>query len=204
MTLRELAAPGRNRFVLQIGFEVAGQGGRRIVAQVGRLLQTTQRDHLQIAIDLGAAPCGVAADPVPGPATRLPWARRPETAGGRSTCGRESSPETVDIAGDPHLATISRSLFGGHVGGRPEDGARACEAGRIGHLLGESKVHDVRLSLIVDQDVRRLEVAVQDATAVSKIDRPTHGGQDRRDLAWRQRSATQLCRPASGPPRTSC
>ena len=71
-------------------------------------------------------------------------------------------------------------LLGGHVGRRAQDRA----AGR--HLdvgldpLGQAEVGDVGVAFGVDQDVRRLQIAVENAAHVGVVDRLGRLGQERR------------------------
>ena len=67
-------------------------------------------------------------------------------------------------------------------------------------LFGEPEVGDVRLSVVVDQDVRRLEVPVQDSVAMRVIHRATHRRQQPRRLA--RGSGPSASRWASVSPRT--
>ena len=74
------------------------------------------------------------------------------------------------------------------------------QAGRIGRLLRQAEVGDVRLAVLVEQDVRRLEVAVQHAARVGEMNRP----RDRRQqwAASRGGSGPSASRWASVVPAT--
>ncbi len=102
--------------------------------------------------------------------------------------------QTVDIAGGAGLAPAERDLFRSHVGRRADDRARQGQARadgqprRAGHALGQAEIGDVRLALAVDEDVRRLEVAVKDATLMRERDRSGNRRQERRRVARAKRS----------------
>ena len=67
----------------------------------------------------------------------------------------------VGLAG--HLAT--EGLLGGHVGHGAE-GRSGHGHVRAAHQLGQAEVDDLHLAVIVDQDIGRLDVPVQDAVLV--------------------------------------
>ena len=62
----------------------------------------------------------------------------------------------------------------------PPDSVRPA-ADAVGRPLGQAEVGDVRPALAVDQDVGRLQVAVQDAVLVGVVDGPA----DERPVAGR-------------------
>jgi hypothetical protein len=75
------------------------------------------------------------------------------------------------IAGGAEPAALAAGLLGRHVAGCADDGPGGGQAGVLVGALGQAEVGDARLALGVDQDVGRLEVAVQHAAAVREVDR---------------------------------
>src|SRR5262249_44135553 len=65
------------------------------------------------------------------------------------------------------------SLFGRHVRRRAEDGARRGGVARAEHL-DEPEIGDVRLPFVVEQDVRRLQVAMDDSLLMEMFHRPSN------------------------------
>ena len=65
-------------------------------------------------------------------------------------------------------------LFGRHVRGRAENEPGLRQTTVIFHALGEPEVSDVRLVVVIKQDVRRFQIAVQDAAQVCIMHRPGH------------------------------
>ena len=61
-------------------------------------------------------------------------------------------------------------LFGRHVAGGAQDraGARLVRVGL--HLLGQAEVGDLGLIVLVEQDVGRLQIAMDDAACVGVMD----------------------------------
>ena len=82
--------------------------------------------------------------------------------------------EPIDIRRQPDRPDPRDGRLGRHVARRAEDRAGGGEArvGVGGRELGQSEVGDERAAVGVDQDVRRLEVAMQDAPLVGIRDRP--------------------------------
>src|SRR5262249_28126190 len=66
----------------------------------------------------------------------------------------------------------------GHVGGRAYDGPGFGDRRILFEPLGQPEVSDVRLPVGVEQDVRRLQVAMQDAALMRVVDGPRDGGHD--------------------------
>ena len=88
----------------------------------------------------------------------------------------EDGPETVDVGRRAEPAP-AQGLLGGHVGRRAHDHARPRQAVVLLDAPGQAKIGDVGLSVAVNQDVARLEVAVQNAALMGVMDRPSHGSQ---------------------------
>ena len=87
---------------------------------------------------------------------------------------------------------LALCLLGGHVGRRAHHGARLSQPAAQRNTLGQAKVRDTRLALLIEEDVARFEVAVDDTTFVRclhGVRQPLHQGGR---LARRQRSAVEL------------
>ena len=83
----------------------------------------------------------------------------------------EDGPQRVHVGRRADLAGVSPSLLRGHVAGRAHD-----LAGLGVHVvgfqpLGQPEVGDLQHAVIGEQDVRRLQVAVDDARLVRFADR---------------------------------
>ena len=74
----------------------------------------------------------------------------------------EHDAKAVDVGAMIEAAEVTGGLFGRHVGGGAEDLAveRDGELGVV--AAGEAEVGDVRLAGVVEQNVARLEVAMDD------------------------------------------
>lgn len=65
-------------------------------------------------------------------------------------------------------------MLGGHVGGGADHLSGPSQRARLGESERETEVGDVGGALSIEQDVRRFEIAVEDASLVSVVDRPSH------------------------------
>ncbi len=103
----------------------------------------------------------------------------------------EDGAQRVDVAGRPNLLALAAGLLGRHVRRRPHDGARGRLANVV-ELLGQTEVGDFGRAVLRQQDVGRLQVAVNDAFVV----RCLHGAGQRLQqacgLPCRQRGAVEL------------
>ncbi len=79
-------------------------------------------------------------------------------------------PVNVDRGGD--LAAMTRHLLGCHVRGSAEDEAGVRQAAVVLDALGQPEIGDVGLVVFIEQDVRGLQVAMQDAAQVCVVDGP--------------------------------
>ena len=86
----------------------------------------------------------------------------------------EDDPEEKDVR--PAVDGLALDLFGRHVAQRP-DGRPGLGHRRLFHP-GDSEVGDIGLSGLVDQDVGRLDIAVDDAEAVGIIQGIADGLED--------------------------
>ena len=87
----------------------------------------------------------------------------------------EDDPERVHVALRPDLSAAR--LLGRHVLGRPDDGARRGQR-RVREGPSDAEVRDLGVALAVEEDVRRLQVAVDDPVLVG-VARPA--ARSRRD-----------------------
>ena len=93
----------------------------------------------------------------------------------------ENGAQPVDVGRRRDRAATAQRLLRGHVGGRSHDRAGLGQLDALVKPLGQAEVRDVRLALLVQQDVGRLEVAVQDSPLVGVLDRFGDVGQQGRD-----------------------
>ena len=110
----------------------------------------------------------------------------------------EDRPQAVDVARRTDLDTSTEGqapgLLGGHVAGRAHERPRGGERRIDVDPLGQAEVADIRVPLEIDQDIRRLEVAVQDAAFVGVVDRPADRHQQSGRFEGRQRAFGELLR----------
>ena len=78
----------------------------------------------------------------------------------------EHDAQTVLITGRADLPDIASCLFRRHIGRSPEDGSVGCHVRLFGVPLSQAEVHDLRDVVLVQHDVVRLDVAMDDAFAV--------------------------------------
>ena len=79
-------------------------------------------------------------------------------------CFVEGETEGVDIG--PAIDRVAQSLFGRRVAGRSHGGARRLGQGRFGQGPGQSEVGHPEASVLVEDEVGRLDVAVDETAAV--------------------------------------
>ena len=77
-------------------------------------------------------------------------------------------------------------LLGRHVPRGADDVAAAAEVLAVVQRLGEAEVGELRLVVLVDQDVRGLDVAVDDGPGVRRLQGPSHLGHEPERTLQRQ------------------
>ena len=77
--------------------------------------------------------------------------------------GKKDGTKAVDVGGRGDLRKITHGLLGGHISRRAQNGPDSGQSGVDTGALGQSEIGDVRMSLFVEQDIRRFQVAVQNA-----------------------------------------
>ncbi len=95
--------------------------------------------------------------------------RRPIEWPHAGQCLVEDDAERVDIR--PRRDGLARDLLRAGVLGRPQDRPRGRRPG-VGRGAGDPEVGHACLAVVVDQDVRGLDVAVHDAVLVGELERP--------------------------------
>ncbi len=103
----------------------------------------------------------------------------------------EDRSQRIDVGRRADLAGQSLRLLGGHVAGRPHDLAADGVAILDLQPLGQAEVGDLRRAVGVEQDVGRLQVAVDDPDAVDRTDGAGERGRQLGGLAGRHRRAGQ-------------
>src|SRR5262245_36836667 len=81
----------------------------------------------------------------------------------------EHGAEGIDVACGADQGPLAERLFGRHVRRRSENLAAECEVAVARDPLGQAEVGDPHAALAVDEDVRRLKVAVQSALLMGVV-----------------------------------
>jgi hypothetical protein len=171
--------PGGNGAAVEERLQVVGQGGGRGVAPGRLLVQALEADRLQVARQPRHQPAGrhrlVGQHLQHRVERRLGPERR---AAGQALV--EDGAQGVDVGGGADLLRLARRLLRRHVGGGAEDGAGLRLAADVVQALGQAEVGDPQLSRLrlrigcqaasSQEDVRRLEVAVDHAGLVGGVD----------------------------------
>ena len=183
--VEERGTPGgegvAGQVVAQVVGEVAGGG----VAAVGLLGEGFEEEGLQLAVhrrgDVARADhvlLGNAADHVQGGAGGVVG----ELAGEEA---EQDHAQGVDVGARVEAVVVTGGLLGGHVG----RGAEQAGVGRQGQArlvrqdrLGQAEVHDARLAVGGDQDVRGFQVAVDHAALVRVLHGAAHRLHELEDL----------------------
>ncbi len=99
----------------------------------------------------------------------------------------ENRAQAVDVARRAEFAAGAGGLLGGHVGRRAENRAREREV-RLGlDPFGQAEIRNMRPSVGIDQNIRGLQIAMQNAALVRVMDSSRDWREERRGLARRQR-----------------
>ncbi len=196
-------APGADRLVGHPALDVLGQRPGRGVPRPRLRRHRPEADRLQRRVDRRVdqagprefAPLYLAQDL----ADVVSLDRWP--AGQQAV---ERGAQAVDVRPRAEVLQVAARLLGAHVGRRAQgaagQGLRAA-AGGAGHErplaraglglaggLGQAPVDDQRLAVLADDDVARLQVAVQDAPAVGVVDRVADVQEAAEELAQFQRA----------------
>ena len=169
--------PGKDRLLGKIAFQVLRQGQGAGIALRRGLFEAFQADGFQVAWDARVQRPWVVRLPVENLQDRVEGRRGAEGWFPREA-GVKDGAETVDIHGRREVL-LGGGLFGGHVLRGADNGpsARQFIAARAGGFrraerLGQAEIGDVRLAGGVHQDVRRFDVAMEDAALVGVMHRP--------------------------------
>jgi hypothetical protein len=82
----------------------------------------------------------------------------------------QDDPERVDVGAGPDALAVSFGLLGRHVRRRADEAGGEGGAGAIG-VEREAEVQQARLGAALEDDVGRLDVAVDDAALVGVVER---------------------------------
>ena len=151
----------------------------------GRVLhEAFQADRLEVAVEIGDDRPGPRRVPVDDPAEDLGDRVPLEGRAARQQLV-EGGAQAIDVGGCRQVLRPAPGLLGGHVRRRPHHGAgdrrrRALRRPRADPLR-QAEVGHERLVALAQEDVRRLEVAVEDRPLVRVVDRPRHLGHQRGD-----------------------
>ena len=132
-------------------------------------LQTFQADGGQVAVHAPAEAAGMFRLRL-NDRTQGFQGRRPEERRLAKQHFVKDGAEAVDVRRRAGVLAVAAGLLRGHVGGRAEDGS-GCRRrnARPAHYFGEAEVGEVRLAGGIDDDVGRLDVAVQHAAPVRVV-----------------------------------
>ena len=97
--------------------------------------------------------------------------------------GEEDGPESVDIRTGRDRRGLARGLLGRHVGRSAQHAAGEGHALLPLDSLGQAEVGDVRVALVIQEDIGRLQVAMEDAALVGMVDGIGDLSHDPRGLA---------------------
>ena len=160
--------PGGDRPRVEPRSQVIRQGLCACVPPSRVLLQALQADRLEVARDLRVEPRRRLGRPAPHRVERVDHALAAERGLARKQ-GVEDRPQAVDVGRRGDRSAMPRRLLGAHVCRRSQDhaGSRHLEVGL--DPLGQAEVGDVRMPLVIDQDVGRLQVAMQDAPHMGMV-----------------------------------
>ena len=103
----------------------------------------------------------------------------------------EHRPQAINIRAGVDLADATGGLFGRHRGGGAEDGAGGRGVAVV--PAGEAEVGEVGGAVAVEEDVRRFDVAVEDAVVVEVVDGAGDLGDEVDGFVERQRSVAEEC-----------
>ena len=167
--------PGANRLVAQPAIQVFRQRFRRGVAMERSFLDALQADGFQIAIHLPedrARPPGFVLDHGPHRGQRRVCAEW------RTPCEQfiENRAQAVDVRGGGDGLRAAGGLLGWHVVRRAQHRAAQGQVEAAFDALGQAEVADERLALRVEEDVSRLQIAVQHAALMRVMDGAGHLG----------------------------
>ncbi len=170
------AGRARYRAVLQPGAQILGHGLGTGVALPWVLFQALQADHLQVARHAGVE--------FPRRRGRLFLDLRQRVdhavAGEGGLAGQkrvEDRSQSIDVGGGGDRPAAADGLLGRHVSWGAQDDSAGGHLGVRLDPLGQSEVGDLAVALGVDQDVGRLEVAVENAPHVGVMYRLGHLGE---------------------------
>ena len=172
--------PRLDRLSLEEPADVLRELQRGGVAAVLLLLERLHHDRLHVAVDPVVDDRGARRLLVGDLVDDLVDGRSVEryAAGDRLV---KDGAQGEDVASSVDLVRVPAGLLRGHVGRGPHDGAALREV-RLGvGGLRQAEVGDLGDAVRVDQDVRRLDVAVDDAVLVGVVDRLAdlpHEGED--------------------------
>ena len=174
------AGPSRpDRPVFQESPQVLGQGLGRAVPLRRVLLQALQGDRLQVARRARHQPRRRHRLGRLDLLERLQDRRPPE----RRTTDQEfvqDHAQRVDVGERADLLGLALGLLGGHVAGRAQDRLGRRQARFDVQALGQAEVGDLGRAVGGDQDVGRLQVAVDDPQPVRLDDGAGQGLDQRR------------------------
>ena len=80
--------------------------------------------------------------------------------------------QAINVRGHGHIARFASGLLGRHIGRSAQHRLRQRQAGIGFENLGQSEVGQIRFARLIEQNIARFEVAVEDAALVGMVNRP--------------------------------
>ena len=167
-------ATGRDRPIGEKPPQVLCHRRGGVIPPGGLLPQARQADRLQVARDLRLPPR--RRQRVLGRHLHQGLQRRPGMEG-RPARDQfvEDRPQGIDVGRRADPPGLAPGLLGGHVTGRPHQGSAPGPARLVVEPLGQAEVGDLGDAVGGQEDVRGLQVAVDDPPAVGGVDRVGQG-----------------------------
>ncbi len=162
--------PGRYRFSREPSGEVVSEGFGRPVAIRCALGETLEADRFEIPVDGGVHRVGrgrVVLDDLPH---GFEWRGTSKWQPVREQLIKHHA-QAEHVSSGRQSAGLASRLLGRHVVRRTQHGERLRHGAPTRQLLRDTEVGDLRFTVRVDENVARLEIAVQDAVLMRKVHR---------------------------------
>ena len=162
-------AAGQDGFAAEDAVQVVGQRLGRRIARVRLLLEAFQADRFQVERQPALQPTGRHRVLKTHLLERIDRGRAPKRRAAGQQLVKDRT-ERIYVRRRPHFVRFSLGLLGRHVRRRAQDRARGGQVARL--QLGQTEVGDLGRVVRGEQDVRRLQVPVDDAQPMSRLDGP--------------------------------
>ena len=190
--LPDVQRPGQDRLTGQETAQIRRQVRRRLVALARLLGHRLEADHLQRsgnAIVEAARGAGIFVQYLMQQHAHI--AAEGQFAGEQFV---QDDAKTVDIAAAIDAVSLAPRLFRRHVRRRAQHLTLRRHGDLTGLALGQAEVHQVRHVPLVQHDVGRFDIAVDDAALVGVLQGVRHGGKEGGGLGRRRPPRRQQVR----------